>query len=59
MYTPGKGAAGAVLGTTAAVTLPSVLPQTGMNLAVEIAIIAVATLVVWAAIYGIMSKVRG
>ena len=58
LYTPGKGAGGVVLGATAAVAAPSVLPETGMNLAVEIALVAVAALVVWAVIYGVMAKVR-
>ena len=57
MYTPGKGA-GAVIAGVTSIGLPAVLPSTGMNLAVEIALVAAATLVVWAVIYGIVAKVK-
>ena len=55
MYNTGKGSGPipAVLGASTA----AVLPQTGMNTAVQIALAVAAGLVVWAAVYFGMSKI--
>ena len=56
-FEPGKGV-GVVLGAATTVTGVTVLPQTGVNLSVDIAIAALAGLIVWAAAYGVMAKAK-
>ena len=55
MYTPGKGA-GVILGTSTTAAGVAVLPQTGMNLAVEVALVAAVALAIWAVVYGVSAK---
>lgn len=51
---PGKG--GGIVAPVLGAATAAVLPQTGMNSAVEIALAAAAGLAVWAVVYVAMTK---
>jgi LPXTG-motif cell wall-anchored protein len=56
MYGQGGKVLGACTGIAAACAGATVLPQTGMNAAIQLAIAAAAGLVAWAAVYMASTK---
>jgi LPXTG-motif cell wall-anchored protein len=56
MYGQGSGVPTKVVPAVLGVSTAAVLPQTGMNSAMDIALAAVAALAIWAIVYVAMAK---
>ncbi len=57
MYGSGSGT-DKVIAPVLGVATAAVLPQTGVNTSIELALAAAAGLVVWAMVYGVMTKYK-